>query len=287
MREFDAGRAAFHKVPSADDGPGRARRLASRALGHCRAGLFALGLALLPAASQAEIDGHGPDAWRVSDVASNDVLNVRMGPGTNYPVIDSFAHNARGLELITCVPYFPMGYAQTMTAAERNSLPPRWCLMRSADLRTAGWVAQRFLVEDSAGSQTTGPDAGSGVDPVSYAQDLVRALYETDDLVRVGGPDPFSPALVSNFFSSDFVAALRSGHPGASLLHGGQDFEGSVSEPQADPDQPMLRGMITINVDMVNFGRPQRAVFSLRADTGQPGAPIRIFRVEHEGWSFP
>ena len=60
-----------------------------------------------------------------------------------------------------------------------------------------------------------------------------------------------------------------------------------MSEPEADPDQPMLRGMVTINVDMVNFGRPQRAVFRLRADPGQPGAPLRIFRVEHEGWEFP
>lgn len=248
---------------------------------HLRLGLWALLFGVLPLASQAQIDGHGPDAWRVSGVAADDVLNVRMGPGTNYPIIDRFAHNARRLEQITCVPYYTMAHAQTMTAAERDSLPPRWCLMCSADMRTAGWVAQRFLVEDIAVEQ----DAGG--DPVMMAQDLVRALYEAGDLARFGGSDPLSPAQVRSYFSSDFVAMLQSHPPGASLLYGGQDFEGRVNEPAADPDQPMLRGMITINVDMVNFGRPQRAVFSLRADTGQPGAPIRIFRVEHEGWSYP
>jgi len=259
--------------------------------GRLRAGLLALGLVVCPVAAPAGSDGHGPDAWRVSGVAGNDVLNVRMGPGTRYPVIDTFAHDARGLAQITCVPNYTVAHAQTMSAAERNNLPPRWCLMRSADLRQSGWVAQRYLVEDTTDgavmTPTTGPDAVSGDDPVFHAQELVRALYEADDLARLGGPDPFDPAHASNYFSSDFVTALQLQHPGASLLHGGQDFEGSVSEPEADPDQPMLRGMITINVDFVNFGRPQRAVFSLRADPGQPGAPLRIFRVEHEGWSFP
>lgn len=268
MLDTHAGRAAGQKSPS----------------GRLRAMLIALCLAVVPLAVQAEIDGYGPDAWRVSGVAADDVLNIRMGPGTQYPVIDSFAHNARGLELITCVPFYSMAYAQTMSAAQRDSLPPRWCLMRSADLSKAGWVAQRYLTEDGA----TAPDAGSDADdPVMHAQDLVRALYEADDLVRMGGPDPFDRAHIGYYFSNDFITALQSGHPGASILHGAQDFEGSISEPEADPDQPMLRGMITINVDMVNFGRPQRAVFRLRADPGQPGAPIRIFRVEHEGWSFP
>lgn len=257
----------------------------SRVLG----GALALGMALLPAALRAEIDGHGPDAWRVSGVSADDVLNARMGPGTNYRIIETFAHDARGLQLITCVPFYTMAHAAAMSAAERDALPPRWCLMRSADLSKAGWVAQRYLAEDVGGgaAQAPGPGAGAGIDPVDHARDLVRALYEADDLTRVGGPDPFHPANLHHYFSSDFVAALQAGHPGASLLHGGQDFDGAVSEPEADPDQPMLRGMVTINVDMVNFGRPQRAVFRLRADPGQPGAPLRIFRVEHEGWEFP
>ena len=57
--------------------------------------LAATGLACAPFPASAEIDGHGPDAWRVTGVAADDVLNARVGPGTGYPVIDSFAHDAR------------------------------------------------------------------------------------------------------------------------------------------------------------------------------------------------
>lgn len=98
--------------------------------------------------AQAQIDGHGPDAWRVIDVGVNDVLNARMGPGTNYPVIETFAHDERGLQQITCVPFYTMAHFSVMTEAELDALPPRWCLMRSADMSKAGWVAQRYLIAD-------------------------------------------------------------------------------------------------------------------------------------------
>lgn len=158
----------------------------------------------------------------------------------------------------------------------------------------AGFVAAALAGFSAAPSgpsyaETAGgaPKTDTSEAMIAQAEDLVRALYEADDLARLGGPDPFGPAYIHHYFSSDFVTALQAGHPGASLLHGAQDFDGSISEPQADTDQPMFRGLITINVDFVNFGQPQRAVFSLRADTGQPGAPVRIIRVEHAGWSFP
>lgn len=63
--------------------------------------------------------------------------------------------------------------------------------------------------------------------------------------------------------------------------------DGAVGDPTPDPDHPMLRGMITINVDFTNFGQSQRAVFHIRADADKPDAPLRIFRVEHDGWSYP
>jgi len=48
-----------------------------------RSGLWfaLLSLGLFPLATRAEIDGHGPDAWRVTGVAPDDVLNAWMGPG--------------------------------------------------------------------------------------------------------------------------------------------------------------------------------------------------------------
>ena len=271
--------------------------------------IIILGLNLLPLAAQAEIDGHGPDAWRVTGVASDDVLNARMGPGTNYPVIETFAHNERGLEEITCVPFYTMAHFSAMTEAEREGLTPRWCLMRSADLAKAGWVAQRYLIADfdddvlfgdegghdqpgkvmdvmkvrpapTAGTQTWSSD-----DLVDYARGLVETLYEYDDPAL--GQSPLDPGARDVFFSKDFVAALQAHPPGADLLFGAQDFEGSISKPVPDPEQPMFRGMITINVEVENFGQAHTAVFRLRGDTTRPEAPLRIFRIEHDGWSYP
>lgn len=270
---------------------------------------IAAAFALLASVAQAEIDGSGPDAWRVTGVAPNDVLNVRMGPGADYPVIATFAHDQRELQQITCVPFYTMAHFSAMTEAELDALPPRWCLMRTADLATAGWVAQRYLIADfdddilfgNGGAHeeqeevvdvekilpapTTGPQAWSGDDLIEHARALVAALYDYDDHgVGLSHRDPAAPDV---FFSTGFRDALRSHPPGADLLIGAQDFQGSVSEPVPDPDEPMFRGMITINVEVENFGKTHTAVFRLRGDATRPDAPLRIFRIEHDGWSYP
>jgi hypothetical protein len=270
----------------------------TKRIGRIKKALAALALATIPSSALAEIDGHGPDAWRVTGVAANDVLNARMGPGTSYPVIEAFAHNERGLQQITCVPFYTAAHYTAMTQAQIKALPSRWCLMRDMSMRKAGWVAQRFISPDNTVAvtpqaakpspahepYTTDPD----IDPVAQAQDLVREIYErqfqseNSDL-----PSAFEPSVAHNYFTDDIVKWLASGNMGAHPLYGAQDFDGSIEEPVPDPDQPMLRGMITINVDFTNFGRKQRAVFYLRVDPTKQGAPLRIFRVEHDGWSYP
>lgn len=265
------------------------------------AAITALTLMISTSQAQAEIDGYGPDAWRVTGVSSDDVLNARTGPGTNYPVIDKFSHDERSLEEITCVPFYTMAHLSAMTEAELDTLPARWCLMRSADLRKAGWVAQRFLTADfdeTPGepaefmdvmkilpAPTAGAYALSGDALLEYAQGLVATLYQYDD--PAVGRSHLDPDARDMFFSTDFVAALQSRSPGADLLIGAQDFQGSVSQPMPDPTQPMFRGMITINVEVQNFGETHTAVFRLRGDTTRPDAPLRIFRIEHDGWSYP
>jgi hypothetical protein len=102
--------------------------------------------------ARADLDGHGPDAWRVSGVRADDVLNARMGPGTNYAVISHFKPDEGGLQQITCVPFLPAGAYMAMSEGERKALPSGWCLMRSGDLSRAGWVAARFLQEDGTQS---------------------------------------------------------------------------------------------------------------------------------------
>lgn len=257
----------------------------------------ALGMAASPV--QAEIDGHGPDAWRVTNVTVGDVLNARMGPGTNYPVIETFSDHERGLQQITCVPFYTAAHYSRMTQAQIAALPPRWCLMRDAAMRKAGWVAQRYITPDNepmlaSPARNTVEHAAEpyapapGIDPVAQAQDLVREIYERQFQSENSNlPSAFDPAISRNYFTDDIVAWLAAGNIGAHPLYGAQDFDGAIEDPMPDPDQPMLRGMITINVDFTNFGMQQRAVFLLRADTTKPGAPLRIFRVEHDGWSYP
>lgn len=246
--------------------------------------LATAGLACAPFPASAEIDGHGPDAWRVIGVSADDVLNARIGPGTGYPVIDSFAHDARDLRQVTCVPLLIAGVPEKLSRAQREKLPPNWCLMRSADMSKAGWVRQRHLVPD-------GPDAAAppSADDAKIAEavNLVRRLYAKADPGAAAASHPLDPANAPAYFAADVVAAMRSRPPQADPLFGAQDFDGRYGEPTADADQPMLRGMITVNVEIVNFGRRHTAVFRLRADPAQPGAPVRIFRIEHEGWSFP
>lgn len=258
---------------------------------------LALVLAALPA--YAEIDGHGPDAWRVTGVPANDVLNARMGPGTSYPVIETFAHNERGMQQITCVPFYTAAHYTAMTQAQIKTLPPRWCLMRNKAMSKAGWVAQRYITPDNAVA-VTAPKAAAAepvhepyatspdIDLVAQAQDLVREIYERQFQSENSNlPSAFDPTVARNYFTDDIVAWLASGNVGAHPLYGAQDFDGAIEDPVPDPHQPMLRGMITINVDFTNFGKKQRAIFYIRPDTTKAGAPLRIFRVEHNGWSYP
>ena len=255
--------------------------------------VFVLGL--LPLTARAEIDGHGPDAWRVTGVSANDVLNARIGPGTTYPVVETFSHDERGMQQITCVPLLLAAHYMTMSQAQIDALPPRWCLMRSADRAKAGWVAQRYIRPDDAVTSSSadgtyqGPlETTSDGAMIGEAEAIVRDLYEAMARFNEGqGPYPLQGSSASRYFTSDIVNLLQSGGLGADPLYGSQDFDGKVLHIASDRAQPMLRGMITINVDFVNFGRQQRAVFSMRADTSLENAPLRIFRVEHEGWSYP
>lgn len=115
---------------------------------------------LVPALAHAQLDGHGPDAWRVTGVEPGKVLDLRMGPGEQYLVIGSFKHDARGLQQITCVPYMTYKIFQELTPKQRVLLGPRWCMMHDASRTVAGWVPQVNLMEDVAltdGEKVPGP----------------------------------------------------------------------------------------------------------------------------------
>lgn len=258
-----------------------------------------IALLMLAAPVRAEIDGHGPDGWRVTGVSANDFLNARMGPGTNYPVIEKFAPNERAMQQITCVPFYTAAHFTAMSEAQIKALPPRWCLMRTKSMSKAGWVLQRFITPDnmvavsqpSVGNKpvTTAPaelDLGEKV--IQEAATLVRNLYAASARAdKNQGPDPLRGASASKYFTSDIVNLLKSGEMDAHPLYGAQDFDGKIIRIAPEAEQLMIRGMVIINVDFTNFGQQQRAVFYLRGDTEKPGAPLRIFSVDHDGWSYP
>lgn len=66
-----------------------------------------------------------PTLFDVTDVASNDVLNIRAAPGATAPIIGTLAHDARDIEVV--------GYDAT----------GRWARVNAGE--QSGWVALRYL----------------------------------------------------------------------------------------------------------------------------------------------
>lgn len=248
--------------------------------------LLATLLSVTANVADAQFDGHGPDAWQVTGVAADDVLNLRMGPGTGYAIIGSFPHDANGLTLTTCVPFMTEGQGIMLSQAERDrlDLPPRWCLMSDAAGRTHGWVAARFLMEDS------GPAAvdRSSDAMIDDAVSLVERLYlRHEQAMRGEALNPLAGARARDFFMADIADDLAMREWQADPLYDAQETDISDFRVIPDPDQPMLRGMITVRAEFSNFGQPQSVVYNLRADTARPDAPVRIMRIDHGDWSYP
>ena len=240
-------------------------------------------------AAQVLDDGYGPDAWQVVGVSPGDVLNVRMGPGTAYPVTANFARDARGLRQETCVPLMTMEQSMGLSDAQRANLPPRWCLMHDADRRTRGWVNAGYLAEDGSATVSGPPVTNADLadqtltGQIAAAEALVRELYNAHAMaLRGDGQSPLLPPRARNFFSDNIAAQVDPGRFGADPLYDGQDYEISNLRIAADPDHPAFRGMITIHADFLNFGQPRRVSFYLRPDTEKAGNPLLIFRIEHE-----
>ncbi|MEM7190184.1 MAG: META domain-containing protein, partial [Pseudomonadota bacterium] len=114
---------------------------------------WAAALALLPSMALAVGDGHGPDHWMVTDVAADDVLNVRAGPSARSIKIGEYPPDLDGLTNHGCIGYLSFDEFQVATEAEREAARKRvWCVVGSK--RYLGWVAGRFLVEGDRTEQS-------------------------------------------------------------------------------------------------------------------------------------
>lgn len=69
---------------------------------------------------------HGPDSYRVRGVASWDRLNIRSGPGADYPIHGSIPSNGTG---VICV----------------GPCEGRWCRISWRGVQ--GWTNMRYLGE--------------------------------------------------------------------------------------------------------------------------------------------
>lgn len=108
----------------------------------------ALCLSASPAFSAAD----GPDAWRVTGVAPNDVLMVHREASARSPIIGKLAHDSTGLRNLGCTGFPSFAEWQKMTPRERERRArARWCRVESNGL--TGWVAGRFLREDAPRAQ--------------------------------------------------------------------------------------------------------------------------------------
>lgn len=150
--------------------------------------------------------------------------------------------------------------------------------------RGASSVRTIYQINPSAYGQRT--EAGDMM--IDDAAILVQTLYDRyARAVQGDGDDPLFSDTANQYFTSDIVALFQSGQIDGHPLYGAQDFDGRIVSIAPDPEQPMLRGMITVNVDFINFGQKKRAIYYLRSDDTQDNAPLLIFSVDHDGWSYP
>lgn len=127
----------------------------------CRLAATALlgGLLLAPGAASAAADG--PDWFRVTGVASNDVLNVREQAGARHRKVGELPSNANGIRNLGCIGGLSYEQWQRATASERAAAAnKRWC--KVAWRGVEGWVAGRFLAEGSRPAAGGGSGGGGG-----------------------------------------------------------------------------------------------------------------------------
>ncbi|WP_206171706.1 SH3 domain-containing protein [Thiorhodococcus mannitoliphagus] len=91
-------------------------------------------------------DTSGRNLVQVTGVAAGDVLNVRSGPGTNYPIVGALS-NGSSVYRLRC----------------EGQGRARWCeIEMRSDMRERGWVNAHYLQSGAAVQQPSPPPAGQG-----------------------------------------------------------------------------------------------------------------------------
>ena len=177
--------------------------------------LLALFALILNGPAYATADG--PDFFRVSGVATTDILNMRAGPSTEHTVVGRIPAEANGVMNFGCVGGLSFDAWQTASDEERAAAAKtRWCLVGYD--RTIGWSAGWFLTEGSA------PDA---LDAGARQSTLAGSEWQLRDLA---GTPAMAEAWVN--FSSDGTAFGDSGcnrFNGSYTVEPGQNLMGPTA----------------------------------------------------------
>lgn len=107
-----------------------------------------LAVALGATATTAFAEADGPDFYRVTGVASNDVLHIRAEPNPHAARLGDIPHDGTCVRNLGCKGGLTFEEFTTLSKAEqaeREKANPRWCKVEYQ--RTVGWVAGRYLAE--------------------------------------------------------------------------------------------------------------------------------------------
>lgn len=271
-----------------NDAPPGGRISPGRSIRIMAAALLALGA---PLAVQA--DG----AWRVTGVQAGDILNMRMGPGTEYPVIDGLAPDARGLLQVTCVPL--------PSAPQHDAALPDWCLVQSMDGSHSGWVARRFLAADdsapwsvpAAGPDMVSPDMTSAdeADPDGWTitgagQRFMQSYAEQDPFQLIDRIEAMLPPSDSALLPYGQIDPLPLA---VMMLEAGEGTRDRVRfriswaiEPVPNPPKASPLPVSFIQIDRFSVGGAIRAELAA-AHGADIVAPPEAFDVgPHVSWRF-
>ena len=104
--------------------------------------------ALLVESDPARTEAGGPDFYAVAGVAADDVLNIRASPSASGAKVGEIPPDGRHIRNLGCQGGPTFAEWQSMSEAEREQAARRrWCKISYEGVE--GWVAARYLVEDS------------------------------------------------------------------------------------------------------------------------------------------
>ena len=103
---------------------------------------------------QAAGEADGPDWWTVTDVADDDVLNIREAPDPHAKKTGEIPPNGTCIKNLGCVGGLTFEEFTSLSEEEKQRIlreRPRWCKIEYQEVE--GWVAGRYLTEAHCDTQ--------------------------------------------------------------------------------------------------------------------------------------